>query len=394
MSKIYCLTGFDHDKRELLTTEITKLGHKVSGSLTNHVTHLICDKATGDKYVAARKLNIKIVTSNFILNQDQSEIHYCGELQGLIVTTTGYADMELEDIKQLITDYNGIYEAEMTIKTDLVLRKPGTNSAKTKAAEKWKIRMEPKSFLSSLRDDFKSDMFENKVICLGSKFDEALENYLRKIVRFGGGNMLKEPNSMVTHFVLNTNKLDTEMLAETLKVPAANVVTYQWLCDSFMKNQIQLESDYQIDKQETTAEKRKVVNTNDQQSKKPRQDLERRNDVFNGIKFCISGFNVQDTNELINNIVMYGGKIDKDDHDAITISPFKLIQTKENSRTEFWVEQCLQENKLINPDESILYLPTKISLPIPEFKGKVIGITGFETEDEQLWIAGMISNLG
>ena len=404
-SSVYCFTGFDAAKRQDLAEIIRSLGGQVSGSLTNHVTHLVCDRAIGDKYTAARKLNIKIVTSEYLTSYnkgDSRECHQCGDLQGLMVTTTGYSLEELDEIKQFIADYNGVYSAEMTPKTDLVIRSPGVESAKTKAAERWNIRMESKSYLKSLRNGFKSNMFSGQMICLGKGFDSALVDYLRKIVRFGGGILLTESNVMVTHFVVQKHCMAEEDRVTVSQLPNVLVITYQWLCDNFMSNELQPIDKYLVKqtsqlKANSTIEKRfsefREIET--MQAKKLKlHEPPASKGLFDGVVFRVTGFTSEETSTLIHSIDMNGGKITTDESIKFTeIRPFKFLCEKQNCYTEFWVEKCLQESQLVPVNDSVMYKPTHVKLPIPYFADKIVGLTGFG-ENERLWITRIVQCLG
>ncbi|KAJ3325465.1 SMC5-SMC6 complex localization factor protein 1 [Boothiomyces sp. JEL0866] len=93
--------------------------------------------------------------------------------------------------------------------------------------------------------------------------------------------------------------------------------------------------------------------------------------------------------QLIHNgIVDQGGKVSED---GIVISPFAQ-RTTLVSKTEFWIENCIQEGRIIT-EESVLYKPTKHELPIKGFKYFKFGISGFE-EVERLWIRRLINLMG
>jgi NAD-dependent DNA ligase len=132
---------------------VLDLNGKITREFNNHVTHLVCEKVWSDKFNAARKLNIPIVLPKFIeFSHENNEINndlIVKELQGLTISTTGFNGEELKEIIDLIKRMNGNYEANMTKHFDLLIVAKDTISQKTKAAEAWKIRMEPKEFLIS-----------------------------------------------------------------------------------------------------------------------------------------------------------------------------------------------------------------------------------------------------
>jgi DNA replication regulator DPB11 len=49
--------------------------------------------------------------------------------------------------------------------------------------------------------------------------------------------------------------------------------------------------------------------------------------------------------------------------------------------TEFWIEYCIQQGKIVDWSESFLYTPSEFTLPLTGFSEFVIGISGFEDKD-------------
>jgi hypothetical protein len=61
--------------------------------------------------------------------------------------------------------------------------------------------------------------------------------------------------------------------------------------------------------------------------------------------------------------------------------------------TEFFIEKCMQEGRLLGSSDSILFRPTKVPLPSPSFASLSISLTGFNETDRN-WIRRMAILLG
>ncbi|OUM64937.1 hypothetical protein PIROE2DRAFT_8159 [Piromyces sp. E2] len=70
-----------------------------------------------------------------------------------------------------------------------------------------------------------------------------------------------------------------------------------------------------------------------------------------------------------------------------------MISQKAIVVTEHWLERCLTDDILHNPEENPIFIPCTLEMPIEEFKGVVIGISGFNGM-ERAHIAKLVSKLG
>lgn len=259
----FCFSGIEEQLAEELLKKIKAKNGNHSKDFSNHVTHLVCLKANSAKYKAARKLDIKIVLPQFIDGQKDCLVK---ELQGLLVSTTGFTGKELEEIIDKITCLNGIYSADMNRKTDLLLSN-NQNSQKSKAAKDWGIETRPKEYI--FKFDIPKSFFENTKIYLGKGFDPELRNYLRQIIRLGGGNFMTAFSSIVTHYI-TTGSEDINVKCE--------VVNYKWLSDCFLKSSLLDTSPYKIEEKE----EKKV------EMMKPLRK------VFYNLEFKISGYDKEE----------------------------------------------------------------------------------------------------
>jgi NAD-dependent DNA ligase len=360
----FCFSGIDEELAVELLKKIEANQGRHTKDFSNHVTHLVCLKAGSAKYKAARKLDIKIVLPQFIDGHQEGLVQ---ELQGLVVSTTGYSGKELDEIIAKINTLNGIYSADMTRKTDLLLSN-NQNSQKAKAAKDWGIETRSKEFI--FKFDLPKSFFENTKIYLGKGFDPELRDYLRQIIRLGGGNFMTTFSSIVTHYITTGS--------EELNIKC-EVVNYKWLSECFLKSTLLDTLPYKL-------QKKKV------EMMKPLRK------VFYKLEFKISGYKEEEvckTNKdhvLRESISEYGGKIVTGKNSDYHISPFVHFKNhhKKNTATEFWVESCIQSGKILELDELTLYTPTKHQLAKFPY---LIGITGF-LDNDRIWIHRICNALG
>ncbi|KAJ3271578.1 hypothetical protein HDV01_006540 [Terramyces sp. JEL0728] len=346
--------------------EIAKdLGAKYSGAFTTKVTHLIAQNAGSEKYLVFywlidnRDCNIKELLKSTV----RYEIR---ELSGCVISTTGFQSAELNEMIPTIKQKGGMYSPNLsTSTTHLIVKSQDHQSEKLKAAKKWNLVIKEIDWIME-----KAELYlENHYFYFGEGFETSLSKYLKTIIREGGGNFMTSYDSIVTHFIMSGSD-PTAHDREIIKVPV--VVNYKWLSECFITKQL---IDYQKWIPETTNKKEKEI-------------IQRKPKVFAGMKFNIVGFQEIEKLLIHKGIVDQGGAISED---GINICPF-AIKTQVESKSEFWIERCIQEERVVD-DDSVLYSPTKHDLPIQGFGNFKFGISGFQ-EIERLWINRVVTLMG
>jgi hypothetical protein len=319
-------------------------------------------------------------------------------LAGMIVSTTGFSGGELPTLRDLITKMDGIYKADMTQSTSLLIAKDIESvSPKLNAARNWKIQIETHEYLQNLwteshqkESEIEANYFDTTSIFIGDGFHESLVEYLRKIVRMGGGTFMSSFDACVTHYITAGNAplpKDLEILGDSKY--SVKIVSSKWLSDCFIEKKLIDVDSYCWDPESIKIESRTVKeDIDDEDVLKVRKSAK----FFSGHSFVVDGFSEEETRILKSNLIQYGGTLSQ--KNALLIRPFKLkFHTSQNCATEFWVEKCIQSSIFLDINESVLFQPTKITLPIPEGKQLVLGITGF-LEVERIWVGRIAHCLG
>jgi hypothetical protein len=318
-------------------------------------------------------------------------------LAGLTVATTGFAGSELPELRNWIDKLDGIYRPDMTQSTHLLIAKDVHGSSpKLEAARKWKIQIESRDYLNESWEEFQESLeseeqegtyFDSASIFIGEGFHESLVEYLRKIIRLGGGMFMKNFDACVTHYVTAGAQplpKDLEILGE-LKYNV-KIVSSKWLSDCFVEKKLMDIESYCWDPDANKSTHQEEIE--DVDVLKPKKSTK----FFRNRCFVVDGFPEEESRILKSNIVEYGGTLGG--QNATLVRPFKhRYQTTQKCATEFWIEKCIQESKLLELSDSILFQPTKISLPVPDFEKFVIGITGF-SGIERIWIGRIVDCLG
>jgi len=124
--------------------------------------------------------------------------------------------------------------------------------------------------------------------------------------------------------------------------------------------------------------------------------------LFDGLNFVSKGFTPEHEQIIENEVLKHSGQYF---HSEISIKnnyyqvlPFLntlnvIVSQKAIIVTEHWLERCLTDEILHNPDENPIFIPCTLEMPIEEFKEIVIGITGFNGI-ERAHIGKLISKLG
>ncbi|KAJ3313417.1 SMC5-SMC6 complex localization factor protein 1 [Boothiomyces sp. JEL0838] len=326
---------------------------------------------------AAKRLGIPILSPNWLIdNEDCSLVDLLGrtegyeikELSGFVISTTGFQSSELKEIVPIIKQKGGQYSPNLSSSTTHLITKSLTHdSEKLKAAKKWNITIKEKDWILA-----KPELYlENHYFYFGEGFETSLSKYLKTIIREGGGNFMNQFGSIVTHFIISGSEptlQDKELMRDAFPV----IVNYKWLSECFITKTL---LDYQKWLPQGPTPSGKII-------------LEKKPKVFAGMQFRVTGFHESEKLLIQKGIIDQGGQISDD---GIIISPFASKNTLD-SKTEFWIEKCIQEEKLIT-DNSVLYNPTQYDLPIMEFKDYKFGISGFQ-EIERLWIKRIINLMG
>jgi hypothetical protein len=394
-NKIFCFTGINQKERIDLEAKILEKGGQVSGDLTNHVTHLVCERVGTEKYLAARKLWIEIVLPAYI--EDPRDENKCKSLQGQTVSTTGIAGKELQQIILCIKELGGTYRADMTAKTDLLIAASNT-SAKALAAQKWNIKVESAKYLDELKAGPVCTIFEDVIVCLEDGFDENLAGYLRKVVRYGGGNLLNTFSSLATHLVTSKSFQTRDLKNKLTQTRNCHVVSHHWLSESFIKNKLLPIEKFIIPSEDSDssntssqpAKIRKLESIDNDSERRPwklsrlesGKELELDNNtdsnvksvkpiagsnhnLFTGKNVFIEYFTREEKGALMNTVVLQGGKVvDQRADNTIIIHPFQRKCADKECYTEFWVEKCIQTCSLLSRDSSIMFKPCQRELPV------------------------------
>ncbi|KAI8901285.1 hypothetical protein BC833DRAFT_655593 [Globomyces pollinis-pini] len=449
MHLVVCTTGLPDNIKEDVVRHLDGIGI-LSRHFTNHVSHLIAINAGSEKYWAAKRLQIPIVTPDWLfkVKNDNLTLKQATEiigdysikpLSGLVISTTGFKSVELDEIVQIIGKYGGTYQANMSITATHLIAKSLNTSAKLTAAKQWGIEVVEKSWLvsqtksqsgsltSSLLDspgvnkndnpsssnqdpsnaanqivDSENHYLDTLAIFLGNGFDKQLSVYLRKIVRDGGGSFMTTCDGVVTHFILSGESPTSQDLIELKKASETTVcVSYKWLSDCFIEKQRLSEEKYIIP---ITQESPPKLDSNPSDPKPANNERllllknasAKTRGVFQDIQFFVKGFTTSEMQVLYKSIINNGGNIVTDEkiEDIIYIQPFQIyITSTDDIRTEFWIERCIQTSSLVPIDQSILFKPTKVPLPLTSFQNLVIGISGYQ-DVERLWINRMATLMG
>ena len=141
--KIICLTGFRRDDIEYIKTIVISLAGNVTKSLTRdtHVLILSPDSYGSEKYIAASKNNIPIVSLTWLeeCHRTKSFVNidkYKNNIfTGLLLTCSGVAINTRTEMIDLLTTYGGIYRTDLNPDeiTHVICQSP--NSEKYRLAE-------------------------------------------------------------------------------------------------------------------------------------------------------------------------------------------------------------------------------------------------------------------
>ncbi|CRK87722.1 CLUMA_CG001512, isoform A [Clunio marinus] len=168
---IVCATNLTKEKKKEIQQLVKFMGGIYLNVLTDTCTHLISDTVRSIKYEMATKYNVKImhpnwVTSvwdktrktneNILATEEMFDKHKLPIFYELFVATTGMKLPERNNIKALIEENGGHYEAVFTKKVDLLfMREDSIGSEKFKAARKlMKKCLSPDWIMDSLKNNY------------------------------------------------------------------------------------------------------------------------------------------------------------------------------------------------------------------------------------------------
>ena len=161
---VICLSGFTFTLRREIEQRVVALGGVFSAALTTDVTHLVVDEPSGPKFEEAVKMNIHVVGIEWL--------NACCSAKG--TTQLCFLSFPL---------------ASLTL---LFLLGRITESHFSQSAVQFKEKRQTTS----------SQYLDRCNIFFGEGFDSTVLQFIKKVIRDGGGNMPKKFDGFITHFVV------------------------------------------------------------------------------------------------------------------------------------------------------------------------------------------------
>lgn len=139
-------------------------------------------------------------------------------------------------------------------------------------------------------------IFESVSIYLGCGFDDKLREYLRRIIRLGGGTFMNNFCSIVTHYIVSSDQLlpeDSDLYNQFGKKVICDFVSYRWLSECFLQRKLLDTKDFLLEtSKENLNSNFKIKREFEEKKLIPKPKNERKNSLklFESFAFRISGF--------------------------------------------------------------------------------------------------------
>ncbi|KAK9765595.1 protein kinase activating protein dpb11 [Basidiobolus ranarum] len=299
---VICCTGLSSGIKQTLYSQVEELGGRIQPDFTAEVTHLIADKVGSEKYKAAIRCQIPILTPSwteqcyqYFKNSEDfepnaiSKLHVLSPLAGCCICVTGLSGDEREAVEKMTIENGGEYSAALTMPcTHLIVKAP--EGRKFQAAVKRNLHIVNPDWLyecikqkacvnevlypavanpdsmaagstlrrsGTLTQDRQRLLRENKDstmyldgcnIYFGDGFGPEKMMLMKKIIVDGGGSRHSDFIACITHFVASNSTLtekDKDLLRHTTNKPI--IVHSKWLQDCYRDCTLHPTNQYSIE---------------------------------------------------------------------------------------------------------------------------------------------------
>ncbi|KAI8926198.1 hypothetical protein BC831DRAFT_457355 [Entophlyctis helioformis] len=406
---VVCASAVPEPDRTRLEERVVRLAGRFSKDLTTLVTHLVTDSTDSKKYKVAVQLGIPVISTLWISALDADALHdgqvepfdryLLPPFKGVVASVSGYPTDLRQSIEQRVLDLGGAFTHNLSRDcTHLICGQP--TGRKYEFATEWKLHVVSVDWLTECckahgrvdEDQYvlggagrvqKADDQTNATtyldrcnVFLGDGFDETVLQFVRKIVRDGGGNMPRTCDGFVTHFVMaGTEPMPSDAALLKGLQRSVHIVNYKWLSACYNFKSMQPLEPYLYDPDNPAGLAAKLAHHGN-------------GPIFSAVTFTIRGFSLANQKSIRDHLEVNGGRIDASGRPTYILVPFKdrspntTIHADEMARcvTEYWLEACIDRQTLLSPDSNALYRPTFCTFPI-RGPGLRVGITGYESSE-------------
>ncbi|KAL3896635.1 MAG: hypothetical protein SGCHY_003942 [Lobulomycetales sp.] len=362
MSLVVCLSGFSQKQKEALQRSAESLGFSVDPHLTSNVDVLVCASVT-TKCRVARLKGFAVCTKEWLVRSPKTspKLFPLPALAGLLVSLTGFQANERDILSRLLERHGATYSPDLTKQCThlIVANTTSDQSKKVEYALKWKLLVVSSKWIYAI--DSKNAWIDESHYGL---FDS-----VPPISRGDQGSEESQPAESST--------------AE----PSKSIAIKQSMLDSKF---ISMESSFPVLHIAATAQTQASSKENHPESQ----------GVFCGMHFASVGFPPEKRQCLEKELAAQGASVMGEYVWKLSNPEILYIVVEfggpiggEKVVTDLWIEKCMEDAQLVDPESSVVYTPLNIDTPVPGAERLFFGITGYDSLD-RLHICGLCEVLG
>ncbi|ORX87579.1 BRCT domain-containing protein [Anaeromyces robustus] len=431
-----CVTGISGENREVIENFTRLYGGQYSADLTHQCTHLIVEKPNGRKYEYAKKWGLYLVNprwftdciskrvrideSDYLLENNDEEENNTDETYDMndFPDDENFDFLMSEEIKKnminnssldsylercIIYFGSGFSPEKLNLLKKCVLHGGGTRYSDFNSKVTHYIVKSKKSINKSDKEILNS--IPNQCVVVSYKWLQKcfIDKKLCSIDEFKIDQPQQEMNSQIIYQNDNDEDDDDDNDENDIQNKGKLKIRNNSLLLNFDVNNIQYKNSKVNPNKVLTMEPSYPESQNNSINEELKSTIiQPISKLFEGLNFVSKGFSPNHEQIIEKEVLKHSGQYF---HSEISIKnnyyqilPFIntlniIVSQKAIIVTEHWLERCLIDDILHNPDENPIYIPCTLEMPIEEFNGIVIGNTGFNGI-EKAHIGKLVVKLG